>query len=91
MEDFNLQYNNESFLKFTPKEQRAVLRLLPPEELVGPFTADQIRAYLNRLAAARRTHGYRHRAAFSLSAQYESRTSKRYISRAQNCPVSDRP
>ena len=55
MEDFNRQYIKEHFPKLTPEEQREVLRSLSPEELLSVLSAEQIREYLNRLAAHRPT------------------------------------
>jgi hypothetical protein len=48
MEDFNRQYIKEHFAQLTPEEQRDVLRSLPPEELLGVLSPDQIRKYLDR-------------------------------------------
>ena len=53
MEDFQRQYVKEHFHELTPEEQREVLRSLPPEELLGVLSAEQIRQYLDRLTARR--------------------------------------
>jgi hypothetical protein len=55
MEDFQRQYAMEHFLKLTPEEQREVLRSLPPEELLSVLSAEQVRQYLDQLAAGRPT------------------------------------
>jgi hypothetical protein len=55
MEDFNRQYIKEHFPKLAPEEQREVLRSLPPEELLSVLSAEQIREYLDRVAAHRPT------------------------------------
>jgi hypothetical protein len=65
MEDFKRQYIKEHFSQLTPEEQREALkrlspehrrealRSLPPEELLGALSAEQIREYLDQLAAGR--------------------------------------
>src|SRR5439155_26850483 len=65
MEDFRRQYVMEHFAQLTPEEQREslerlspehrreALQLLPPEELLAALSAEQIRKYLDQLAAGR--------------------------------------
>jgi hypothetical protein len=65
MEDFKREYIKEHFPRLTPEEQEEVLQSLPPEkrrevqqslppeELLGALSAEQIRAYLDRLTAGR--------------------------------------
>ena len=53
MEDFNRQYIKEHFAQLTPEEQREVLQSLPPEELLGVLSPEQIRQYLARLSTER--------------------------------------
>ena len=55
MEDFKRDYVKEHFPKLTPEEKREVLQSLPPEELLGILSPEQIRQYLDRLAAGRPT------------------------------------
>jgi hypothetical protein len=63
MEDFEREYAKKHFPKLTPKEQREALELLtpgqqrdllkslPPEERLAGLSADEIRTYLDQLAA----------------------------------------
>jgi hypothetical protein len=53
MEDFKRQYVKECFPLLTAEEQREVLKRLPPEELLGVLSPEQIREYLDRLTAGR--------------------------------------
>lgn len=65
MEDFQRQYVKEHFSQLTPEdrrevlqslppeEQEEVLRSLPPEQRLAGLTEEQIRQYLERLAAGR--------------------------------------
>jgi len=55
MEDFNRQYIKDHFAKLTPREQEEVLQSLPPEQLLGVLSAEQIRVYLDQLSANRPT------------------------------------
>jgi Mg/Co/Ni transporter MgtE len=67
MEDFERQYAKEHFPWLTPEEQREalqslsakkrkeLLKLLPPETLLGVLSEDQIRQYLDQRAAKRPT------------------------------------
>jgi hypothetical protein len=55
MDDFNRQYIKEHFAKLTPKEQEEVLQALPPEQLLGVLSVEQIREYLDQLSARRPT------------------------------------
>jgi hypothetical protein len=51
MADFTRDYFKEHFKKLTPEEQRDVLRSLPPKELLGVLSPEQIREYLDQLTA----------------------------------------
>jgi hypothetical protein len=53
MEDFKRQFVKEHFPRLRPEERLEVLRSLPPEELLGALSMEQIRAYLDRLTAGR--------------------------------------
>ncbi len=53
MEDFNRQYIKEHFPQLSPEEQEEVLQRLPPERRLAGLSAEQIRQYLDRLAAGR--------------------------------------
>ncbi|HEV3257013.1 MAG TPA: hypothetical protein VG013_09055 [Gemmataceae bacterium] len=53
MEDFKREYFKEHFAKLTPEEQRDVLQALPPEKRLAGLSEEQIRQYLDRLAAGR--------------------------------------
>jgi hypothetical protein len=65
MEDFKRDYIKEHFPKLTPEEQRdileglpperrrEVLEVLPPEERLASLSAEEIRQYLDKLAARR--------------------------------------
>jgi hypothetical protein len=53
MEDFKRQYVMEHFPKLTPQEREKVLKSLPPEERLAGLSAEQIRQYLDKLAAER--------------------------------------
>jgi hypothetical protein len=53
IEDFEREYLKEQFWKLTPEEQQEVLRLLPPETILGTLSDEQIRQYLNRRAVSR--------------------------------------
>jgi hypothetical protein len=53
MEDFEREYIKKHFLQLTPEEQREVLQAMPPEELLGVLSAEQIREYLDQLPAGR--------------------------------------
>jgi hypothetical protein len=55
MEDFQRQYVKEHFKKLTPQAQEEVLQSLPPEQLLGVLSAEQIREYLDQLSASRPT------------------------------------
>jgi len=55
MEDFKRDYFKEHFPKLTPEEQRDVLRSLPPENLLGVLSAEQIREYLAEITKGRPT------------------------------------
>jgi hypothetical protein len=52
MEDFKRDYIKEHFAKLMPEEQQAVLQALPLENRLAGLSAEQIRAYLDRLTAA---------------------------------------
>jgi hypothetical protein len=52
MEDFKRDFFKEHFAKLTPDEQREVLQSLPPKELLGVLSAEQIREYLDELTTA---------------------------------------
>ncbi len=53
MEDFRREYVKEHFAELTPEEQEEVLRALPPEKRLAGLSAEQIRQYLDGLAAGR--------------------------------------
>jgi hypothetical protein len=53
MEDFQRQYVKEHFAELTPEERREVLESLPPEERLAGLSEEQIRQFLERLAAGR--------------------------------------
>jgi hypothetical protein len=60
MEDFNRQYAKEHFKKLTPEERREALESLTPkqrrealESLLSGWSAEQLREYLDQLAAGR--------------------------------------
>lgn len=67
MEDFNRDYTIEYFPQLTPEEQRKalerlfpeqlgeVLQSLPPEERLAGLSPEQIRKYLDQLAAGKPT------------------------------------
>jgi hypothetical protein len=51
MEDFKRDFFKEHFAKLPAEERRQVLQDLPPEEILAALSAEQIRAYLDRLTA----------------------------------------
>ena len=53
MEDFQRQYVKEHFAELTLEERREVLESLPPEERLAGLSEEQIRQFLDRLAAGR--------------------------------------
>jgi hypothetical protein len=55
MEDFKRDYIKKHFAQLTPEEQQEILRSLPAKELLGVLSEEQIREYLDQLAAARPT------------------------------------
>jgi hypothetical protein len=55
MEDFRRDYVKEEFPRLTPEERREVLRSLPPKELLGVLSKEQIQEYLDQLGAGRPT------------------------------------
>ncbi len=53
MEDFKRDYVKEHFAQLTPQEQQELLQALPPERRLAGLSAEQIRQYLDQLAAGR--------------------------------------
>jgi hypothetical protein len=53
MEDFQRQFVKDHFSKLTPEEQLELFQSLPPEQRLAGLSAEQIRKYLDRLAAER--------------------------------------
>jgi hypothetical protein len=53
MEDFKRDYVREYFPKLSPKERRQMLEALPLEERLAGLSPEQIREYLDKLAAER--------------------------------------
>jgi hypothetical protein len=51
MEDFQRWYAKEHFARLSPEEQEEVLKSLPPERRLAGLSAEQIRQYLDRVAA----------------------------------------
>jgi hypothetical protein len=51
MEDFEREYIKEHLPKLTPKERREILEALPAKERLEGLSVQQIREYLDRLAA----------------------------------------
>lgn len=51
MEDFRRDYFKERFSELTPQEQQDAIQSLTPEVRLAGLTAEQIRQYLDRLAA----------------------------------------
>ena len=49
------EHRRELLQALPPEERREALQSLPPEELLAPLSAEQIREYLDQLAAARPT------------------------------------
>jgi hypothetical protein len=52
MEDFKRDYHREQLLKLTPEKRQEILKSLPLEERLAGASPEQIREYLDRLAAA---------------------------------------
>ncbi|HEX3151897.1 MAG TPA: hypothetical protein VHR66_27745 [Gemmataceae bacterium] len=53
MEDFNRQFVEEHFARLTRREREQALNKLTPEERLAGLSAEQIRAYLDRLSTER--------------------------------------
>jgi hypothetical protein len=51
MNDFRRQFVKEHFPELTRKEREDVIQSLPPEERLAGLTQDEIRAYLEKMAA----------------------------------------
>jgi hypothetical protein len=53
MQDFQRQYVKEHFSQLTPQEQEELLRSLPPEKRLAGLSEEQVRQFLDKLAADR--------------------------------------
>ncbi len=53
MEDFIRDDNRKRFLRLPPEERREILDKLPAQERLAGLSAEQIRQYLDQLAAGR--------------------------------------